>query len=48
MLIKFKAILSNSTQKLLQFEITKMLIAVLQNKFIVFFYNFQRTFVPCG
>jgi len=32
-----EAILSNSTRKLLWFEITKMLIAVLRNKFIVLF-----------
>jgi len=30
------AISSNSTRKLLWFEVTKMLIAVLQNKFIVY------------
>ena len=30
-----KAILSNSTRKLLRFDITKMLIAGLKNKFIV-------------
>jgi len=30
-----EAILLNSTRKLLGFEITKMLIAVLENKFIV-------------
>jgi len=29
--------LSNSTQKLLWYEITKMLIAVLRNKFVVLF-----------
>ena len=35
-LIKYtKAILSNGTRKLLRFEITKMLIAVLRNNFIV-------------
>ena len=32
-----EADLSNSTQKLLWFEITKMLIAVLRNKFFVSF-----------
>jgi len=32
-----EAVLSNSTRKLLWFEITKMLIAVKQNKFIVLF-----------
>ena len=31
------AVLSSSTQKLLRFEISKMLIAVLRNKFIVLF-----------
>jgi len=33
-----EAILSNITWKLLPFEITKMLIALLKNKFIVPFY----------
>jgi len=32
-----EAILSNSTRKLLWFKITKMLIALLENKFIVLF-----------
>ena len=32
-----EAILSNSTRELLRFEITKMLIAVLKNKFAVLF-----------
>ena len=32
-----EAILSNSTRKLLRFEISKMLIAVLKDKFIVSF-----------
>jgi len=32
-----EAILSNSTRKLLWFEISKMLIAVLRNKYIVLF-----------
>ena len=43
-----EAILSNSTQKLLWFEIIKMLIAVLKSKFIycVVYYNFRHTFVP--
>ena len=42
-----EAILSNSTWKLLWFEITKMLIAV-KNKFIVsFFIIIFGTFVPC-
>jgi len=38
--------LSNSTRKLLQFEITEMLIAVLEKKFTVIYYNFRHTFVP--
>jgi len=38
MLIKYtEGILSNSTQKLLWFEISKMLIAVKRNKFITLF-----------
>ena len=43
-----EAILSNSTGKLLWFEITKMLIAVQEkiNKFTVNYYNFRHTFVP--
>jgi len=41
-----KAILSNSTRKLLQFEFTKMLIAVLEKKFYcVIYYNFWHIFV---
>jgi len=32
-----EAVLSNSTRKLLWFEITKMLIAILNNKFVVLF-----------
>ena len=40
-----EAILSNSTRKLLWFEIAKMLIAVLKHKFIVLFIIFQHTFV---
>jgi len=39
--IKYKlteAILSNSARKLLWFEITKMLIAVLKSKFIMLFF----------
>ena len=32
-----EAVLSNSTRKLLSFEITKMLIAVLKIKFVVLF-----------
>ena len=49
-----EAILSNSTRKLLWFEITNMLIAVKKIKFIVLFiiniiyYNFRHTFVPCS
>ena len=43
-----EAILSNSTRKLLWFEITKMSIAVLKCKnYSVIYYNFQHTFVPC-
>jgi len=38
-----EAILSNSTRKLLWFEITKMLIAV---KIILSCYSFRHTFVP--
>jgi len=38
-----KAILSNNTRKLLWFEITKMLIAVFKNKFIVSFIIFFGT-----
>jgi len=42
-----EAILSNCARKLLWFEITKTLIAVLNNKLIVsFFYNFRHTVVP--
>ena len=43
-----EAILSNSTSQLLWFEIDKMLIAVLNNKYTVLFiaYNFRNTFVP--
>jgi len=39
-----KAILSNSTRKLLWFEISKMLIAVSKNKFIVLFTIIFGTF----
>jgi len=39
-----KAILSNSTRKLLWFEITKKLIAVLRNKFILLFIIIFGTF----
>jgi len=42
-----KAILSNKNRKLLWFEITKMLITVLKNKFIVIYYNFWQIFVFC-
>ena len=38
---------SNSTRKLLRFEITKMLTAVQEEKYCVIYYNFQHTFVPC-
>jgi len=41
-----EAILSNSTQKLLWFEITKMLIAVKNEFIVLFFYNFRHTFFP--
>jgi len=44
-----EAILSNSTQKLLWFEISKMPIAVLKKEiYCVMCYNFPQTFVPCG
>jgi len=33
-----EAVLSNSTRKLLSFEITKMLIAVVKNTFVVLFF----------
>jgi len=43
-----EAILSNSARKLLWFEITKMLIAVLKSKFIMlFFYIIFGTLFPC-
>jgi len=42
-----EAILSNSSRKLLWFEITKKLLAVHKNKFIVPFITiFWHTFVP--
>ena len=38
---------SNSTRKLLWFEISKMLIAVLNTKlYCAIYYNFRHTFVP--
>jgi len=40
-----EAILSNSTRKLLWFEITKKLIAVLKNKFVVSFVIIFGTFL---
>jgi len=40
-----EGILSNSTRKLLWFEITKMLIAVLN--YCAIYYNFLHTFVRC-
>jgi len=44
-----EAVLSNSTRKLLWFEITKMLIAVERIKTIVIYYSFRYTFVAfCG
>jgi len=42
-----EAILSNSTRKLLWFEITKMLIAVKKLIYCVIYYIFWHTFVPC-
>jgi len=41
-----KAILLNSTQKLLWLEIAKMLIAVSEKKYCVIYCNFRLTFVP--
>ena len=44
----YGSILSNSTRKLLRFEITKMLIAVEKSKiYYLIYYNFRYTFVPC-
>jgi len=44
-----EAILSNSTRKLLRFEITKTLIAPLKNWiYCVTLYNFRYTVVPPG
>jgi len=40
-----EAVLSNRTGKLLWFEISKMLIAVLK-KYCVIYYNFRHTFAP--
>jgi len=37
----------NSTRKLLWFEITEMLVAVLKN-LLCYHYNFRHTFVPYG
>jgi len=42
-----EVILSNSTRKLLWFEITKMLI-VVQKNYCVIYDNFRHTFVPCN
>ena len=44
-----EAILSDSTRKLLRFEITNMLIAVSKEKqfYRVIYYDLRRTFVPC-
>jgi len=42
-----EAILSNSTRKLLRFEITKMLIAVCEKNYRVIYYNLRDTFVRC-
>jgi len=41
-----EAILTNSTRKPLWFEITKMLLAVLNKKCIVVHYDFLHTFLP--
>ena len=42
-----EAILSNSTRKLLWFDVTKMLIAVKKSIYCVIYYNFgHHTFVP--
>ena len=41
-----ETILSNSTRKLLWFEIARMLIALLRNKFIVSFITIFGTLVP--
>jgi len=41
-----EAILSNSTEKLVWFEITKMLIAVYKINFTVIYHNFWHTFIP--
>jgi len=41
-----KTILSNSTRKLLWFEISKLLIALSEKKYCVVCYNFRHTFVP--
>jgi len=43
-----EAISSNSTRKLSWFEIAKMLIVVLENKFIVLFIIIFGTLVPYG
>jgi len=37
-----EAVLSNSTRKLLRFEITKMLITVLKIMYCVIYYNFRH------
>ena len=49
-IINTEAILSNSTRKLLRFEIAKMLIAVLKKQtYCVILYNyFRHTFVGCA
>jgi len=41
-----ETILSNSSRKLLWFEITKMLIAVQKHNLLCFYYKFRHTFVP--
>jgi len=44
-----EAILSNSTWKLLGFQITETLVVVLKSRFYrVIYYNFWHTFVPCS
>jgi len=40
-------ILSNSTRKLLWFEIAKMMVAVYEKNYCVVYYNFRHTFVAC-
>jgi len=42
-----EAISTNSTQKLLWLEITKMLIAVGKKNYCVIYYNFRHIILPC-